>query len=188
MAKRVASRRPEARGTEPRGGRESFEGAADPAATNRERPGRVGQRESVPGAGSTRAGADAGPKGRAGRERQNYPGKTAAAPTQRSPGARRAGTTRSGAASPATSRGGGDVGARSGDDREATEAVTGSASQGAPLGVPGTMGPTGASGLREVADPNFPISQRKEAKRERKVRGEEPADQPSGMKRRKRRK
>jgi hypothetical protein len=50
------------------------------------------------------------------------------------------------------------------------------------------MGPTGASGLREVADPNFPISQRKEAKRERKVRGEEPADQPSGMKRRKRRK
>lgn len=159
-----------ARGDEPRGGRRSFEHEPAAESTNTQRRGRAGERASVPGAGIVRSGADAGPaKARAGEpEQQNYPGKRAAHPTKRAPGARRPGTTRSGVSSTPTSRGGSDV--RDLSEHNATETVTGGDSE-APLSAPGPMGPTGASGLREVADPNFPISQRKEAQRERKIRG-----------------
>jgi hypothetical protein len=119
-----------------------FEGEPDPAAVNRDHPDRPGRRKSVPGAGVVRAEADV-------TVHPTSPGPLFA------PNARRAGTTISGVSSTP------DIDAPDAGDR-ATE--TASAGGTAPLSVPepDVAGPRpGASGVREISDPNFPITHAK---------------------------
>jgi hypothetical protein len=142
------------------------ETAPPPEATNHDHAAPVGAHGAVPGAGIVSSDADAGPIENQ-PERRDYPGHGTGRARKSAPGARRAGTTHSRPASVPTSGGPSSAGVAG---SPATEATT--IGSDAPLSVPtDEVGPVPrGTGLREIADPNFPISQRREATREKKER------------------